>query len=131
MGNSLQIPLIGVGTKEAYLAIRSDPQLENRFEPFILPIWTNNFAYKRLLSSFVSLMPLGQESKLTESPLAKIILERSEGIVGEMAKLIKAAAIHVLYSGGLKITEKTLNIVDFHSPNKRKQMFEDELVDNV
>ena len=37
LGNELRIPLVGVGTREAYLAIRSDDQLENRFEPFTLP----------------------------------------------------------------------------------------------
>ena len=39
LGNELRIPLVGVGTREAYLAIRSDAQLENRFAPFILPRW--------------------------------------------------------------------------------------------
>jgi hypothetical protein len=34
-----RIPLVGVGTREAYLAIRADDQLENRFEPFRLPLW--------------------------------------------------------------------------------------------
>ncbi|WP_159187475.1 TniB family NTP-binding protein, partial [Escherichia coli] len=33
LGNELRIPLVGVGTRDAYLAIRSDDQLENRFEP--------------------------------------------------------------------------------------------------
>ena len=37
LGNDLRIPLVGVGTREAYLAIRSDDQLENRFEPLTLP----------------------------------------------------------------------------------------------
>ncbi len=36
IGNELKIPLICVGTKDAYLAIRSDTQLENRFELFVL-----------------------------------------------------------------------------------------------
>ena len=39
LGNQLRIPLVGVGTREAYLAIRSDDQLENRFEPLPLPLW--------------------------------------------------------------------------------------------
>ena len=37
LGNELRTPLVGVGTREAYLAIRSDDQLENRFAPVILP----------------------------------------------------------------------------------------------
>jgi Bacterial TniB protein len=39
LGNELRIPLVGVGTREAYLAVRSDDQLENRFEPISLPLW--------------------------------------------------------------------------------------------
>jgi hypothetical protein len=31
LGNEVRIPLVGVGTREAYLAVRSDDQLENRF----------------------------------------------------------------------------------------------------
>jgi len=42
LGNELRIPLVGVGTREAYLAIRSDDQLENRFEPMLLPPWEAN-----------------------------------------------------------------------------------------
>lgn len=42
LGNELRIPLVGVGTREAYLAIRSDDQLENRFEPMMLPLWEAN-----------------------------------------------------------------------------------------
>ena len=33
LGNELRIPLACLGTREAYLAILSDDQLENRFEP--------------------------------------------------------------------------------------------------
>ena len=38
LGNQLKIPIVCVGTREAYFAIRSDDQLENRFEPFTLPL---------------------------------------------------------------------------------------------
>jgi Bacterial TniB protein len=37
LGNELRIPLVGVGARDAYLAIRSDGQLENRFAPLALP----------------------------------------------------------------------------------------------
>jgi Bacterial TniB protein len=47
LGNQLRIPLVGVGTREAYLAIRSDDQLENRFEPFVLPRWQGGRLSKR------------------------------------------------------------------------------------
>lgn len=43
LGNEPQIPLIGVGTAEAMRAIHSD-DLANRFEPFALPLWTDDDA---------------------------------------------------------------------------------------
>jgi hypothetical protein len=46
LGNELQIPLVGVGTAEALRAIRSDDQLGNRFEPFALPLWSEDEAYR-------------------------------------------------------------------------------------
>src|SRR5512132_3648203 len=41
IGNELRVPIVCLGTREAYLAIRSDDQLENRFEPIALPRWTD------------------------------------------------------------------------------------------
>jgi hypothetical protein len=37
LGSELHIPLVCLGIREAYLAIRSDDQLENRFHPLLLP----------------------------------------------------------------------------------------------
>lgn len=54
LGNELRIPLVGVGTRDAYLAIRSDDQLENRFEPMMLPVWEANDDCCSLLASFAA-----------------------------------------------------------------------------
>src|SRR2546423_1765777 len=40
LSNELQIPIVGVGTREAFNALQTDPQLANRFEPVFLPRWT-------------------------------------------------------------------------------------------
>ena len=37
LSNELQIPLICAGTRNAFNAIQTDPQLSNRFEPKVLP----------------------------------------------------------------------------------------------
>ena len=57
LGNDLRIPLIGVGTREAYLAIRSDDQLENRFEPFTLPRWEPNEETRTLVGQLRRRLP--------------------------------------------------------------------------
>ena len=58
LGNQLKIPIVCVGTREAYFAIRSDDQLENRFEPFTLPLWKDDIEFASLLASFTSILPL-------------------------------------------------------------------------
>ena len=50
LGNELQIPIVGVGTRDAYLTIRADDQLENRFEPMILPVWQEDDEFLSLLA---------------------------------------------------------------------------------
>jgi hypothetical protein len=33
LGNELKLPIVAVGTQDAFNAISTDPQLANRFEP--------------------------------------------------------------------------------------------------
>jgi Bacterial TniB protein len=54
LGNELRIPLVGVGIRDAYLAIRADDQLENRFAPLTLPHWEAGAEACSLLASFAS-----------------------------------------------------------------------------
>jgi type II secretory pathway predicted ATPase ExeA len=52
LSNDLQIPLVGLGTKEALRAIQADPQLANRFTPITLPAWRMGREFLMLLASF-------------------------------------------------------------------------------
>ena len=87
LGNQLRSPLVGVGTREAYLAIRSDDQLENRFEPFVLPRWQAGEEACSLLASFAASFPLRRESQIATRDMADYLLARSEGTIGELARL--------------------------------------------
>jgi hypothetical protein len=91
LGNELCIPLTCLGTREAYLAIRTDDQLENRFEPFLLPIWEDGPEFGRLLASFETVLPLREPSGLGLPAMRAAILRRSEGTIGEVAALLVAA----------------------------------------
>jgi hypothetical protein len=85
LGNILRIPIIGVGTEDAYRAIRSDDQLENRFNPFILPRWKDDDEFMSLLESFAASFPLHKPSELYSNEIAQYILARTEGTIGEVS----------------------------------------------
>ena len=80
LGNELRIPLACLGTREAYLAIRTDDQLENRCEPFLLPIWEDGLEFGRLLASFEAVLPLREPSGLGLPAMCAMILGSPAGL---------------------------------------------------
>lgn len=127
LGNELRIPLVCVGTKEAYLAIRSDDQLENRFEPFSLPLWTLDDEFSSLLASFAAVLPLRRASQLHLPDIAHYILSKSEGTIGEITTLLTRSAILAVETGSECIDRQILGLVDYSSPTERRRTFEREL----
>lgn len=128
LGNELRIPLVGVGTREAYLAVRSDDQLENRFEPFVLPLWKTDEHARSLLASFAASFPLRKPSIIDTEDMASYLLARSEGTIGELAHLLTTAAVVAVESGLEAIDHRTLTMADYVGPTERRRLFERELM---
>ncbi|HFD0819971.1 TPA: TniB family NTP-binding protein [Legionella pneumophila] len=124
LGNQLKIPIVCVGTKDAYYAVRSDSQLENRFEPFTLPVWQDDEELASLLTSITSAFPLRKASILTNPDLMRFILDKSEGTIGEMMTLLSKAAILAIESSEEMINKKILAKIDYQSPTERQRTFE-------
>lgn len=127
LGNELCIPLVGVGTREAYLAIRSDDQLENRFAPLTLPRWTPDRDACSLLASFAASFPLRRPSSIATAEMAAYLLTRSEGTIGELAQLLADAAVAAIESGEEAINQQTLQRASYAGPTERRRLFEREL----
>lgn len=127
LGNELRIPLVGVGTREAYLAIRSDDQLENRFEPLTLPRWAPDEQAYSLLASFAASFPLRRPSPIATTAMAEYLLTRSEGTIGELARLLTDAAAAAIESGEEAINQRTLRMAPYAGPTERRRLFEREL----
>lgn len=120
LGNELQIPIVGVGTESALNAIRTDDQMANRFEVMALPVWHDNEDYSRLLASFEKLLPLRQRSYLTSRDLAVRVLGLSEGTIGEIAQVVKRAAIYAIRTHLERITLECLEHIRYVSPSRRR-----------
>ncbi|WP_026287831.1 TniB family NTP-binding protein [Thioalkalivibrio sp. ALJ24] len=120
LGNQLQIPIVGVGTKEALRAIGTDPQLANRFHPFELPRWSLDKAFARLLVTFERSLPLVNPSTLGQKKVARKLHLMSEGLIGELAEVLRRAAIHAAKDGSERITLDTLNAIEWTPPSGRR-----------
>lgn len=124
LGNELQIPIVAAGTPEALVAIQSDPQLANRFEPAFLPKWKFDAEYARLLVSVEPKLLLRQPSNLVDPKFAQTLLERAEGTIGETMNILRKLAEYAIQSKEERITQDMLKISLLHSlgwvePSKR------------
>ncbi|WP_244600715.1 TniB family NTP-binding protein [Agrobacterium sp. LAD9] len=124
IGNELRIPLACLGTRDAYLAIRSDDQLENRFHPYPLPRWSDDEELGRLLSSVETILPLREPSHLGAPEMRSLILRRSEGTIGEIASLLTEAASVALQSGWERIDTAAVMEAAYQPPTVRRRSVE-------
>lgn len=124
LGNELQIPIVAVGTRDAFRALQTDPQLANRFEPALLPRWTFDTDFLRLLASFEKLLPLRQPSVLHDTTLATKLFSMSEGYIGELSRLLAEAAVVAVQSGKERIDTKLLESMGWVSPSNRKRQID-------
>lgn len=122
LGNELQIPLVGVGTTEALRAIRSDEQLVNRFEPFPLPVWTDDDEYRRLLSTLEAVLPLRRPSNLTDPAMTARILSAAEGVLGEIIAIVVRAAVKAIETGAETISPRMIERAGFIRPSERRRV---------
>ncbi|MBF4448121.1 AAA family ATPase [Vibrio anguillarum] len=120
LGNELQIPIVGLGTRDALRAIKTDPQLENRFKPVLLPRWEYGIDFRRLLVSFECMLPLKKASGLQSKKIAFKLLTMSEGLLGELSELLSEAAVMAVETGKEQIDIELLSEIDWMSPTQRK-----------
>jgi Bacterial TniB protein len=122
LANELRISIVCLGTEEMMRVIRSVPSVENRFSPMVLPQWTTDNEFRKLLASFEKIIPLRNPSDLQDSTtLTTKLLTRSEGTIGELKMLLAAAAREAMRCGTERITEEIIDDCDYMSPSARKQ----------
>ena len=119
LGNNLRIPIVGVGTKAALGAMRSDDQMSNRFPHVELVKWTFNEDYLSLLESFEYILPFKQASGLSDEEIARDLLYMSEGSLGELAMVIETAAVYALRKGRENIDRDILKKIRWTLPSRR------------
>ena len=104
LSNELQISIVAAGTAEAEHAINSDAQLRSRFPSRILPRWQEGGEFRKLLYNFEYVLPLKLASELYKGEIARKLYGLSEGVIGELATILRSAAKHAIQTGEEKIT---------------------------
>ncbi|WP_295697446.1 TniB family NTP-binding protein [uncultured Neisseria sp.] len=120
LGNDLQIPIVGIGTKDAFRALQTDPQLSNRFEPAVLPRWNLDRNFLRLLVSFERMIPLKRPSELQTRELAVRLYNMSEGYIGELSRVLTEAAATAVQNETEQINHEVLDSIGWVTPTERK-----------
>lgn len=121
ISNEIKIPIVGVGTKEALRAVKTDPQLDNRFKPELIPRWKNDDSFRRLLMSFERMLPLKSPSLLANNQIATKLFAMSEGYIGELSEILKLVSAEAVISGEEQINLRLLEKMNWYSPSERKK----------
>ena len=124
LGNDLQIPIVGIGTKDAFRVLQTDPQLSNRFEPAVLPSWNLDRNFLRLLVSFERMLPLKRPSELQTRELAVRVCNMSEGYIGELSRVLTEAAATAVQNETEQINHEVLDSIGWVTPTERKRQID-------
>lgn len=108
LANELQCAVVALGTIDARTAMQTDAQIASRFRPFELPRWRDGEPFRRFLMTYEQLLPLREPSRLVDHALARLILERSGGITGNITELLVQAAELALRNARESITTEFL-----------------------
>ncbi|AXK38410.1 TniB family NTP-binding protein [Crenobacter cavernae] len=109
LSNELQISIVAAGTPDAMQAVRSDAQIESRFPIRTLPRWQEGEPFRRLLFSFEYTLPLREPSDIYKGELARKLFGMSEGVIGELAKILRSAAQQAIRSDVERITPEVID----------------------
>ncbi|WP_417447810.1 TniB family NTP-binding protein [Idiomarina abyssalis] len=120
LSNELQIPIVAFGTVEALRVLKTDPQLDTRFQKISLPRWHYDTDFRRLLVSFERMLPLQQPSNLSSKVISRKVFDMSEGVLGEVSDVLTEAAVTALRCGEEKVTTSTLEKMNWETPTERR-----------
>ncbi|WP_233143534.1 TniB family NTP-binding protein [Aggregatibacter actinomycetemcomitans] len=110
--NELQIPIVGVGTRDAIRVLHTDPQHASRFDVAELPTWKLDKEFQKLLFQFQGILPLKKCSNLQLPELATRIHTISGGNLGNVHRLLTACAVEAINTGTEQIT---LDIIEHNA----------------
>lgn len=109
-----------VGEITVYDALHDTEEMGSRFDTIPMPRWGFDEDFATLLDSLEASMPLAQASNLSRPPLAKMIHDLSEGLIGEVVDIVTRAAVSALESGEERITSSIIMALGYVPLSRRR-----------
>lgn len=97
--NELKIVIVAVGSSDAFHALQTDVQVASRFEPLLIPRWTETEAFRAFIVAYGKLLPLRKPSPFGEPEMIRSLLKQSAGITGRVTWLLGRAAEMAIQDG--------------------------------
>lgn len=111
LSNRLRLPIVVAGTHEAEAALAIAEEVDNRFEPFVLPRWNLDRNFRGFVAAYERLLPLKEPSGLAERETLIPLYNVCDGTIGRMVRVLKRAAVAAIESGAEKIDAELIGKV--------------------
>jgi SpoVK/Ycf46/Vps4 family AAA+-type ATPase len=121
LGRSYDISPVLIGEVAVHDYVNATDEMASRFELCAVPRWSYGEDYLALLDSFEAALPLAEPSDLSDEPMARRIFALSEGLIGEVVKLLTAAAVAVIRDGHQRITPAAIDALRYLPLSARRQ----------
>lgn len=120
LSSELQIPIVGIGTKEALRAMHTDEQFANRFEPFRVEKWSADENYVHFMTKVCRHAGFKDTALLRRKPFVRHVHTLSKGLTGETWKLICRLIEYAETEGTTKLTMEMLDNIVWTTPGERR-----------
>jgi hypothetical protein len=117
ISNCLGIPAVFAGSEEVQDVFEGDTSLTTRLQVLELPLWRENHDFRQFLVGIQATLSLKKNSHLYEKQTAHRIFDLTKlldpedrpGILVNILKLVKSAAVEALRNGSEQVTIKDLD----------------------
>lgn len=116
--NELCIPMILVGTKDAVRVLHTDPQHASRFDVLELEVFANNSDFRKVVGSFLRLLPLRKPSNILTPSALNAIHGISGGNLGNVKRLLIECAETAIENGDECISEELIKEKSWVKPTR-------------
>ena len=121
LSNELQIPLVGIGTRDVHRAIQTDQQFGNRFEPYVIESFKPDKEYVRFMVQVCKHANFDDVALLHKSTFVRRVHTMTKGLTGETWNLICRLIYFAETEGNRKLKMNMLDQIEWVMPAQRRR----------